>query len=925
MQYKGLRWFKCDLHLHSPASKCFCDKSVTPIQWVQAVKEAKLDCIALTDHNTGEWIDKIKVECTNQGIIFFPGVEITCDSAKVHLLVIFDHNKDSQYVNDFLIKCGIDREKFADDTAHSQKTVLQIIELANKCHGIVIPAHIDEYNGIGYCCSSDSVNDFFDHKKTNINAVQIVHKQFLEESCVADEKLLKEISQEYNIGEHELGLDNLKSALNSVKKAKKHNIKLLTFSDNPDALKSTRHGISGIGKHYSWIKMDEKPSLESLRQAFIISDRTKNCFEEKDCPYKEPLLWIKSIKINNTCLTKYTPFKAEFSPQLTSIIGGRGSGKSSILRFLRGAFGRDKDLIDLKDIKKDQEDFFKKVDGEKKGVLKDDSIIEIEFIRNSIEYKILYQQNNESKIRIQKYNLEKSSYEEIDKENFLDLFEFEQYSQKQIYSIAQEPNALLRRIDNASEKLKQLTEEFKQKKSNYFVKMASIRDAEQFISQKGKIETNREELNTQINLLKQSGVANDIKTQENYTQQKQYISEFLKATKDDAEIIQTVSSQINLSNTFDKLRINDVFKDEIENICKPISQKIIEIKSVLNDKLSELNSMFDAAKISLDSTVLYQQAKNFDEEFKKKKLELEEKGIKDFSNFEIYSQNLQKNNEELNKIIEKEQEYQKLVTESKQVLNEIENVRKCISKERTEFIKTLNTDKTQITISEFQNKKDFENQFRTILQKPTKYVSAIEKIKDHILTKKTLDRLAEVKTAIHAIVDQKDNQLASQLDGTFKNMIRELTPDQIDKIDVMYPEDDVVLKILRKNASPQPISTASAGQKTTAILSFILSFGAEPLILDQPEDDLDNRLVYDLIVEKLRDIKKKRQVIVVTHNPNIPVNGDAEYIISMQSSTNLKSEVHGTIDSVDVKKEICEIMEGGFEAFKIRAQRYEST
>ena len=156
-------------------------------------------------------------------------------------------------------------------------------------------------------------------------------------------------------------------------------------------------------------------------------------------------------------------------------------------------------------------------------------------------------------------------------------------------------------------------------------------------------------------------------------------------------------------------------------------------------------------------------------------------------------------------------------------------------------------------------------------------------------------------------------------------MIRELTPDQIDKIDVMYPEDDVVLKILRKNASPQPISTASAGQKTTAILSFILSFGAEPLILDQPEDDLDNRLVYDLIVEKLRDIKKKRQVIVVTHNPNIPVNGDAEYIISMQSSTNLKSEVHGTIDSVDVKKEICEIMEGGFEAFKIRAQRYEST
>lgn len=121
----------------------------------------------------------------------------------------------------------------------------------------------------------------------------------------------------------------------------------------------------------------------------------------------------------------------------------------------------------------------------------------------------------------------------------------------------------------------------------------------------------------------------------------------------------------------------------------------------------------------------------------------------------------------------------------------------------------------------------------------------------------------------------------------------------------------------------KPLSVASAGQKTTAILTFILSFGDVPLILDQPEDDLDNRLVYDLIVDKMRQIKEKRQVIVVTHNANIPVNGDAEYVVSLSSEThNLKIQAEGTIEDEKVKNEICEVMEGGVEAFQTRAKRY---
>ena len=82
-------------------------------------------------------------------------------------------------------------------------------------------------------------------------------------------------------------------------------------------------------------------------------------------------------------------------------------------------------------------------------------------------------------------------------------------------------------------------------------------------------------------------------------------------------------------------------------------------------------------------------------------------------------------------------------------------------------------------------------------------------------------------------------------------------------------------------------------------------------------------MVCDLIVEKIKKIKNNRQIIVITHNANIPVIGDAEYIVSMDSSSRyLKVHSEGMLENKEVKTEICEIMEGGEDAFKLRAERY---
>ena len=77
IQYKGAQWFKCDFHLHTPASEYFLDRTITPVAWVQACLDAGLQCVAVTDHNTGAWIDSIKDAAKGKSLTVFLGVEIT--------------------------------------------------------------------------------------------------------------------------------------------------------------------------------------------------------------------------------------------------------------------------------------------------------------------------------------------------------------------------------------------------------------------------------------------------------------------------------------------------------------------------------------------------------------------------------------------------------------------------------------------------------------------------------------------------------------------------------------------------------------------------------------------------------------------------------------------------------------------------------
>ncbi len=152
---------------------------------------------------------------------------------------------------------------------------------------------------------------------------------------------------------------------------------------------------------------------------------------------------------------------------------------------------------------------------------------------------------------------------------------------------------------------------------------------------------------------------------------------------------------------------------------------------------------------------------------------------------------------------------------------------------------------------------------------------------------------------------------------------KRVTPESVDRLALYLPEDTVKVQFRESTTSEwKVLAQGSPGQQTAALLSFVLGYGDEPILLDQPEDDLDSTLIYELLVSRIRETKLKRQVIVVTHNPNIVVHGDAEMVLSLESASGQsRIACQGALQERAVRDEICRVMEGGREAFESRYQR----
>lgn len=173
-----------------------------------------------------------------------------------------------------------------------------------------------------------------------------------------------------------------------------------------------------------------------------------------------------------------------------------------------------------------------------------------------------------------------------------------------------------------------------------------------------------------------------------------------------------------------------------------------------------------------------------------------------------------------------------------------------------------------------------------------------------------------------------------QLNWGITQMVAEaltkLQPSQLMELEALELEHrvNISLNVVHGQAAPvfRPLSKLSTGQQCTAILHMLLLENADPLFMDQPEDNLDNAFIAERIVTELRDAKTRRQFLFATHNANIPVFGDAEWIGVFTAAENkgcLGLEAQGSIDVPVIRDQVASILEGGRDAFVQRKEKYE--
>ena len=146
-------------------------------------------------------------------------------------------------------------------------------------------------------------------------------------------------------------------------------------------------------------------------------------------------------------------------------------------------------------------------------------------------------------------------------------------------------------------------------------------------------------------------------------------------------------------------------------------------------------------------------------------------------------------------------------------------------------------------------------------------------------------------------------------------------PEKIMELDTIDMDEMPTIE-LNDNGTYKNSDRLSTGQKCTAVLPILMFESVNPLIIDQPEDNLDNSYVFHSVVPAIHQAKEHRQLIFVTHNPNIPVLGGADLVVVMESDGHkAKPKKVGTVD--ECHDEIIDLLEGGEEAYRLRGEIYE--
>nr|WP_245402431.1 hypothetical protein [Psychrobacillus psychrodurans] len=903
--------------MHTTVSECFRDKTVTAEQWVQKCLDEGLQCVAVTDHNTGDGIDEIKTAAEGK-ITVFPGVEVTCGDSKQHVLIIFDPSKNSSYVNEFLTYIRIFEEDRAKESTSTNLSIFEVAERANERGGLAIAAHIDQYAGLSPLSH--------EHKEAvcldgNIFGVQVVHDFLYQSSLLTEEELQSLFDDLYN----QVGVDIWKPWVKTAQFYKDKPIAKLTFSDNPAAEKDSKHGLNGIGSRFSWIKMNEEITIESLKQALLMPNiRIINDFDYIEDTKFNSDTYIKDLEILDTIYNLGNRNIINFNPQLTTIIGGRGTGKSGILRLMRNTLNMIDDLNKHEDILRDHSEFCSKNSGDL-GVFTDHTKTRMEIVVGESKYILNFNFNSgvsRYELTVEYSNGETSEIPSAEIGEFLERLNINIFSQKQIYDISRRSDALRNFIDSSITEVEGKKQGLKNLENNYNNNLFKIVELEKSLTKKYSLEVRLKEFEIENEKINVPEVIEILDNDKKFTEENESFKLLIESVDTKIEALQNIL-KLNI-DFINKEQFRTEYEEDINLINSNIEGFLTSHDELLLREIKSLEDFKETLRYSLDTS---KWLNNFKEH--KSKLEVKQREQGDMNQLLTHRKRITDEIHMIQNLLVELNEVETNITslkkENEENIQAILGNRRDIRSLRHSFINNVLEDNPLLKgdVKEFRDFKNYEQILREHFLKPAGFDSDFEKIIEYIKAGYTPQRLNDLVNIIKDMCNNRVNPL--ELSGKFVKVLQNLEKHKIESLRILIPEDEVVMLYkVSERANFTPLSNASAGQKTSAILTLILSTGDSPLILDQPEDDLDNSLIYSLIVDRIIKSKNNRQIIIVTHNANIPVNADSDLVNVMDSDElTFNPKIFGSIDEHGIKESICSIMEGGINAFKSRAVKYD--
>jgi len=861
--FPGAKWWKFDFHTHTPASDDFKKPNFTCEDWLREYMERDIDCVAITDHNCGEWIDKLKqtlakLEEENpewyRPLCLFPGVEISANGS-VHILAIFDPGKTTSDIDSLLGAVGYQGTKGSSDDV-TTKSLTEVIDSIVQVGGIAIPAHADRNKGL-FSIKGPSLQHVLEN--SHIYAMELCDADFVKPELYKSAK-----------------------------------------TDWTEVCGSDFHGKPT--NVFTWVKM-KSPSIEGLRLALIDGDASVNRDMDAE-PNRHAEYVIEEITVEEAkYIGRPEVLTCQFSPFLNTIIGGRGSGKSTLLEFMRLVLRREQELPER--LEGDYRGYFS---ADEDGLLTEGSILRLVYRKGDTRYRLNWDANFDG-ASLEEQDEETGDWGEAEGE-ITSLFSVSIYSQKQIFELASKPQGLLGVIDRAPEVgFDEYYRAFQDCINSCKQIFQQGEQLHQKISEETKLKGQFNDLKRQIEQVEKSGHKDAL---QKYRLRQQQLNEIKYVEQHWLEF-------------WDNLRGGLAEANEA-SVDENLFTQYPEILTALQDKQrqwqQQINRIYKVAESQAEDVKQWQEEKQRQpwmktlhrdlQQYRLLREQLEEQRIDP----QVYPDLLQKRSwldRELQQIKSSTQQRDKLREQYESKRSDAKRHREELTERRTRFLSRVleGNHSVQISIIPFAEPwTEVEKTIREILQVWDRFDRDIEALKEVI----DEEGWEQAKRRLFDI--RNGEQIAK--DARFQTHLKGLPNESLIDLQLWFPEDALQITY-GKNG--KRIREGSPGQKSAALLTFILAHGDEPLLLDQPEDDLDNDLIYSLIVQAIKATKTKRQIIIVTHNANIVVNGDSEMVHCLNVTNGQSYLTSDSLQSEGIRQRICDTMEGGSKAFEQRYKR----